>query len=321
MPRESDLVQRYFPALARRGDVLKGIGDDGAVVRPPPGSELVATLDTMVEGVHFLARTSAISLGHKALAVNLSDLAAMGAEPAWILLGLTLPRPDEHWLGGFSEGLLGLADRHTVELVGGDLTRGPLAITVQATGVVPSDQAILRSGAQPGDSVFVTGTIGDAGLALAAIRGELELTPKQLTYCLSRLNEPLPRVAEGLALRTLATAAIDVSDGLASDLERITSVSGVGARVELTHIPLSSAARAVFGSEVDWNLVLSSGDDYELLFTAPTENVATIERQFSRLDCDLSHIGYIEAKSGLRYAVEGALFAPAAPCGYDHFAD
>lgn len=320
MPTEFDLIQRYFLSTTRRADVVEGIGNDGAVVRPPAGQELVISADTLIAGVHFAASTAPTAVGYKALAVNLSDLAAMGAEPAWATLALTLPEPNEKWLAGFSAGLLRLADRYRMELIGGDLTRGPLSITIQVMGLLPFGTAIRRDGACPGDSIFVTGSIGDAGLGLAASRGDRALRSDCLEYCLSRLNEPSPRVAAGLVLRGIASAAIDVSDGLSADLGRILSASGVGARVEVTSIPLSPAARAVFEDAIDWNLVLSAGDDYELLFTVPAERVPALKRRFLRLDCGVAHVGAIEEYSGLRYTIGGAACTLDGATGYDHFA-
>jgi thiamine-monophosphate kinase len=320
MPCEFDLIQRYFLSASRRSDVIAGIGDDGAVIRPPAGQDVVVSVDTLIEGVHFLACTHPTAIGHKALAVNLSDLAAMGAEPAWATLALTLPKADETWLTGFTQGLLRLMSRHGVELVGGDLTRGPLSITIQVIGLSPYGMAIRRDGARPGDLIFVTGSIGDAGLGLAAIRGERGLDSSRLDYCLTRLNEPSPRITAGLALRDIASAAIDISDGFSTDLKRILNASHVGACVELTSIPLSPAARAVFGNEIDWNLVLAAGDDYELLFTVPADRVQVLKQRFLAMDCGVTHVGYIEKRTGLRYTVDGGACALTIVPGYDHFA-
>jgi thiamine-monophosphate kinase len=320
MPCESELIQRYFLTKPQRADVIVGIGDDGAVIRPPPQQDLVTSVDTLNEGVHFSSRTDPAAIGHKALAVNLSDLAAMGAEPAWATLALTLPAPNEAWLEGFSQGLLRLADQFKVNLVGGDLTRGPLTITLQVIGLVPHGMAICRSGARAGELIFVTGTVGDAGLGLAATQNARELAPRNLDYCLFRLDKPAPRITAGLALRDVASAAIDISDGLSTDLGRILDASGVGASIELAGIPLSAAARAVFDNEVDWNLVLNAGDDYELLFTVPAAGVDALKRQLVWLDCPVSHIGYIEQRAGLRYTKQGVTHALDVSTGYDHFA-
>lgn len=320
MPSEFDLIQKYFTRGPARDDIVAGIGDDGAVIRPPAGQDLVISVDTLVEGVHFPASTQAIAVGHKALAVNLSDLAAMGAEPAWATLALTLPESDEAWLAGFAQGLLRLADRFHVSLIGGDLTRGPLTISIQVIGLLPHAAAVYRHGTRTGDLVFVTGSIGDAGLGLAATQRARTVDSSSVKYCLSRLNEPSPRVQAGLALRGIASAAIDVSDGLSVDLERMLSASGLGASLELTRVPLSPAARQMFGDQVDWNLVLTAGDDYELLFTVPAERLNALHRRLDSLDCAVSQIGRIEQRAGLRYTERGTERVLELPAGYDHFA-
>ncbi len=320
MPTEADLIQRYLCCGPWRTDVVKGIGDDAAVVHVPGGNELAVCVDTLVADVHFLASTDPADLGYKALAVNLSDLAAMGAQPAWAMLALTLPWADEGWLAAFSKGLLALARAHAVQLIGGDLSRGPLSITLQAMGFLPRGTALYRDRARPGDVVFVTGSIGDAGLGLAVLQGERKLDLTSSEYCMSRLNRPTPRVSAGLALRGLASTAIDVSDGLAVDLERLLIASNVGATVELTHIPLSNAVRAAFVETVDWRLVLTAGDDYELLFTVPAARARELARRTKTLDCYLTRIGCIETAPGLRYALDGESLELAVPPGYDHFA-
>jgi thiamine-monophosphate kinase len=320
MTSEFDLVQRYFSVPPRRTDVVEGIGDDGAVLRPPTRQDVVVSVDTLLEGVHFTRRASPASIGYKALAVNLSDLAAMGAEPAWATLALTLPAADEAWLAEFSRGFLALARRYEVELIGGDLTRGPLSVTVQIMGLLPAGSAIRRDSARPGDAIFVTGTVGDAGLALSALRDERQLDPARLAYCLQRLDEPSPRVAVGIELRGIATAAIDVSDGLVIDLGRILSASGVGAVVELSCIPLSQAFLGASMEDPDWTLALSAGDDYELVFTVPAERVPVLEQRFSASNYKLTQIGRVEAQAGVRFALHGQPCAPLDCPGYDHFA-
>ncbi len=320
MSSEADLIKRYLHCGPWRTDVVKGIGDDAAVVHVPEGNELAISADTLVAGVHFPANTDPADLGHKALAVNLSDLAAIGAQPTWAMLALTLPSADEVWLAAFSTGLLALASAHRVQLIGGDLTRGPLSITLQAMGFLPCGKALYRAGARPGDIIFVTGSIGDAGLGLALMQGERKINLTSSAYCMSRLNRPTPRVSAGLALRGLASAVIDVSDGLAVDLERLLIASNVGATVELTRIPLSAAVRAAFAQTVDWRLVLTAGDDYELLFTVPAAQARELARRTRTLDCCLTQIGYIESVLGLRYVLDGEALELTAPLGYDHFA-
>jgi thiamine-monophosphate kinase len=252
--------------------------------------------------------------------VNLSDLAAMGAEPAWATLSLTLPQVDEPWLAGFGRGFDDLARRCRVALVGGDTTRGPLALTVQVQGFVPQGSGIRRAGARPGDLVYVTGCLGDAGLALLVLREELRLPGPDRAAVLERLNQPQPRLAQGLALRGLASAAIDVSDGLAADLGHVLQASGVGATVQAERLPVSPVLRSVFHSAGGWTLPLSAGDDYELCFTVPERRQGELEQAFRGLDVGCTWIGWVERRLGLRCLLDdGTELVPPAP-GYDHFA-
>jgi thiamine-monophosphate kinase len=293
-------------ALGRR-DITLGIGDDGAVLRVPRGRELVVVMDTMVEGVHFPRGTAAADVGWKALAVNLSDLAAMGAEPAWATLALTLPKPDATWVRAFARGFAALAKRHGVALVGGDTTRGPLTITVQAHGFVPPRRALRRDGAKSGDAIFVSGTLGDAAAGLANPGNKV---------LRARLDRPTPRVALGLALRGLASAAIDVSDGLAADLGHVLDASGVGATLELDALPGSAALRAaVPDAKARRALQLGGGDDYELCFTVSSRRVAQIAAIARKLRLPLTRIGTIERMRGLRDAARRTL----PRSGYSHF--
>ncbi len=320
---EFDIIQHYFHALgAGRDDVACGVGDDAALLQVPAGVELAVSLDTLVAGVHFPASTDAEAVGHKALAVGLSDLAAMGAEPAWFTLGLTLPAPDEGWLAAFSAGLGALAVRHGVRLVGGDLTRGPLSATIQVHGFVPRGTALLRRGARPGDRIYVTGPLGDAGLALRALRAPLSLPPDLLREARQRLERPLPRVSEGLALRDLAHAAIDVSDGLCADLGHVLAASGVGATLWVDELPLSpalQAARDVLGEADCLSLALTAGDDYELCFTAAPADEPTLRHRLAEAGGALWPVGVIESRRGLRCEhADGRIFSPPAR-GYEHF--
>jgi thiamine-monophosphate kinase len=313
---EFDLIRDYFSGLGARADVALGVGDDCALLQPPPGQQLALTTDTLVSGVHFFSDCDPETLGHKALAVNLSDLAAMGAEPAWISLGLTLPTPDRSWLQGFSSGLGRLLHRHGLQLVGGDTTRGPLAVCIQAIGFCPPGQALTRAGARPGDRVLVSGTLGDAGLALQA--AGLPLAPSERALLQARLERPNPRVELGLALRGLATAAVDVSDGLAADLGHVLAASGVGANLELQRLPLSAPVRRRVLEAGDWGLPLAAGDDYELCVCVPPEQEAAALRLGRELGCGLTLVGIIEAEPGLRCRLpSGGVLA--APLGYDHF--
>ncbi|MFO1371295.1 MAG: thiamine-phosphate kinase [Candidatus Competibacteraceae bacterium] len=315
------LIDRYFAAhRLQRPDVALSIGDDCALLLPPAGQHLVVTLDTLVAGVHFFIAADPEGIGHKALAVNLSDLAAMGATPAWATLALTLPKADEDWLECFCRGLFALADRYGVQLVGGDTTHGPTTvITMQAHGFVPPEQALRRDGAQPGDGIYVTGTPGDAGLALAAAYGKTTVGAAYHAYVQARLERPEPRLAQGVALRGVASAAIDVSDGLAQDLGHILERSAVGARLEVEQLSLSSALTASLDRDAAIITALTGGDDYELCFTVPPERTAQLEALATDWDCCCTHIGIISAEPGLRLVrADGSTFH-LERLGYDHF--
>ena len=309
---EFELIRRYFGQdRPGRSDVRVGVGDDAAVLRPPAGHDLVSAIDTLVEGRHFLADAAAYDIGWKALAVNLSDLAAMGAEPAWFTLALTLPQVDEAWLAGFARGLFSLSEAHGIELVGGDTTRGPLTVSVAVHGVVPAGRALLRGGAVPGDVLCVTGTVGDAALALASV-----LAGDRVDQALEqRLNRPQPRVASGMALRGLAHAVIDISDGLAADLGHVLEASGAGATVEVAALPLSAELSAL-PREQSAALALAGGDDYELCVCLPEERLEQAQRS---LPDELTPIGRIESTPGLRLRDrDGSPFMLETP-GYAHF--
>jgi len=316
---EFELIQRYFSRqnLARE-DVVIGIGDDAAVLAVPAGMQLVISTDTFTAGVHFPTQTDPASIGHKALAVNLSDLAAMGATPAWFTLNLSLPAADPDWLAAFSQGLLALAHNHQVQLIGGDTTRGPLSITITVLGLVPAGQALLRAGAKPGDQIYVTGHLGAAGMGLLYLQGKLPLPEEYRAGVLDKLNRPLPRVQEGLLLRGLASACIDISDGLLADLGHILQASRVGATVMLENLPLAPAYRAGF-NELGWDTALAHGDDYELCFTLPAAKQSALQNRLPAFEGG-GPIGKIEAQPGLRLRDSlGALYRSATR-GYDHFA-
>jgi thiamine-monophosphate kinase len=318
---EFSLIDRYFAAHGlHRADVALGIGDDCALLVPHPGQQLVVTMDTLVANVHFFANADPEGLGHKALAVNLSDLAAMGATPAWATLALTLPRADEDWLERFCRGLFALADRYQVQLVGGDTTHGPVTtITIQAHGFVPPGLALRRDGAQPGDSIYITGTPGDAGLALAAAFGKANIAADDHAYIQGRLDRPEPRLAQGVALRGIASAAVDISDGLAQDLGHILERSRVGARVEVDRLPLSPALIASLDRDAAIITALASGDDYELCFAVPLERAGQLEGMAADWDCRCTHIGVITAEPGLQLVrADGSAFR-LERSGYDHF--
>lgn len=318
---EFDLIEQYFAAQpGTRSDVVLGIGDDCALLQVPPGETLAVTLDTLVADVHFATVTDPVAIGHKALAVNLSDLAAMGASPAWITLALSLPNVEADWLAGFCRGLFGLAKQHQVQLVGGDVTRGPLTITIQAHGFLPADAALRRDGAQPGDIICVTGTLGDAALGLAASQGKAHPAEPHHSYLRQRLERPTPRIAQGLALRGLASAAIDISDGLAQDLGHILTRSHAGAELQVARLPRSAALRACLDEDQAIALVLSGGDDYELCFTVPPASLNRLRSLAAGWDCGYSEIGAVETRPGLRYRhADGSIFS-LSNRGYDHFA-
>lgn len=318
---EFDIIERYF---TRKQDsdsaVILGMGDDAALLRIPAGMELAVSVDTLVSGVHFPAATHPTDIGYKALAVSLSDMSAMGAEPRWATLALTLPEADESWLENFSKGFFELADSYGVQLIGGDTTRGPLAITIQIHGLVLAGAALRRSAARPGDSIYVTGELGDAGLALLLLQEKISLSAEQAVHVMARLNRPEPRVKEGLALRGIAHAAIDLSDGLVADLGHILKASGVGATLHMELLPLSPAVTSMQDKAGGWNLPLNAGDDYELCFTVPRENQAKLLEAMEQFSCRCTCIGVIEATPSLRCRLANdELFEPART-GYQHFA-
>ena len=325
---EFDLIARYFTRPVRPGGAAAlGVGDDCALLAPRPGMQLAISSDMLVEGRHFFADVDPAHLGHKALAVNLSDLAACGARPLAFTLALALPRVDAPWLQAFADGLLRLADAHQCELVGGDTTQGPLNLCVTVFGEVPTGQALLRSGARVGDDIYVSGTPGEARLALDALRGRLALPPAALQQLRPRLEQPTPRVALGLALRGVASSAIDVSDGLLGDLGHILKASGVGACVDATvatNLLAASAqqagAAADFDAQTLMQCALAGGDDYELVFTAPPAQQAAVQAAVQASGTRATRIGRVEPAPGLR-VVDGQ-GQPVAQhfASFDHFA-
>lgn len=269
---EFAVIQHYFTKQnISRNDVTLGIGDDAAIVTPPPNQQIVITTDTLVGGVHFPEQTLPFDIGFKSLAVNLSDLAAMGATPAWVTLALTLPTIDEAWLNDFSRGFFNLASEHKTQLIGGDLTRGPLTITIQAHGFTPSGQAIQRNKAKPGDFIYVTNTLGDAAAALAILQNKIHFSKIDQPSFFEKLNRPIPQIKIGTELRKVANAAIDISDGLIADLGHILEKSNVGAIIDVDLIPLGNALQNHFSQEDALSFALNGGDDYELCFTVPIE--------------------------------------------------
>jgi thiamine-monophosphate kinase len=320
---EFELIRRYFQRPPRDPQVAVGVGDDAAVVRVADGHELVLAVDMMVESRHFLPGTDPESLGHKVLAVNLSDLAAMGARPRWALLAGALPDSDASWLEAFSRGLFGLADAHGVALIGGDTTRGPRNLCLTIAGEVPIGRAVLRKGAAPGDDVWVSGTLGDAMLALAALQERITLPAIDFAATRRRLERPEPRVALGQALRGVATAMLDVSDGLTGDLTHVLDASEVGAVIEVGRVPRSSALNAkLAGAERELALrcLLAGGDDYELCFTAPPAMRDRIQ-MLATAEVPLARVGTITPRSaGLVVRDERGIPLQALPDAFDHFA-
>ena len=306
---EFSLIQQFFYRHKLENPVNRlGIGDDSAIMSIPNGYELVVTVDTMVEDVHFFKGTNPKSLGHKLLAVNLSDLAAMGADPVSVTLALTMVKANKQWLTEFSAGFLNLAKQYSLDLIGGDTTSGALVLTVQALGIVPENQALKRSTANVGDLIFVTGNLGEAGLGFKIETGYECDSPKE---ALKQFHKPEPKVKEGIAIRPIASACIDLSDGIASDLKHILASSNVGARLDWEKIPLSNQVKKYITETDDWKMPLSAGEDYQLCFTVNPDKVDLIN-----IEC--TQIGVIERQSGLRIQRSGTIEALEAK-GYEHF--
>ena len=323
---EFALIERFFKRPTRRAVV--GVGDDCAVWQPGAGMQLAISTDMLVEGRHFFPDVDPFSLGHKALAVNLSDLAACGATPAAFTLALALPTVDEAWLAEFARGLLTLADAHGCELIGGDTTQGPLNICITVLGEVPAGLALLRSGAKAGDEVYVSGTLGDARLALLAMQGRMTLSNEALATARQRLELPTPRVALGLALRGVASSAIDLSDGLVGDLGHILKASGCGATLntqalsQLLHIgsPASPAPAQLLSSDQALAAVLNGGDDYELLFTAPAKSREAVMQAALKSATRVTRIGQMDEQLGLRLVDAQGEPVTGEFASFDHFA-
>ena len=318
MLSEFDLTKNYFTRPARR--TVLGVGDDAALLRVTPGYELAVSTDMLLVDRHFFANDDPEALGHKALAVNLSDLAAMGATPRWALLSLALPEVNERWLSRFATGWFALAETHRVALIGGDTTKGPLTISVTMMGEVPKGQALRRSGAKVGDEIWISGTLGDAALALAYLQRRLQLPPHDAAAVLPRLHRPTARVKLGQKLLQLAHSAIDISDGLLADLGHILQASDVGAEIQFDALPISPTVRTYLAQDAARKAVLAGGDDYELCFTAKAGCHEDIMRLGRRLKLALSCIGVITRERGLivRDAKQQALTIE--ETGFDHFA-
>lgn len=316
---EFSLIQQYFEQLTPdRDDVELGIGDDCALLMPPPDHAIAVSIDTLVEGVHFFSDVDPASLGYKSLAVGLSDLAAMGAKPAWFTLALTLPKADEPWLRSLSTGLAKLANQHHIQLVGGDTTKGPLTISIQVHGFVDQTKAMCRSHAKLGDMIYVSGSLGDAGAALQLKLKQLSgdnLDNDDKAYLQKRLERPTAQVALGQDLIGLATAAIDVSDGLLADLGHIIEKSGVGARLDLAKLPLSKTLSKIDKKRAQ-ALALNAGDDYELCFIVPPQHFAEVEKRFKG---QVTRIGMITDDEGLFYIDDNDKLIELIGMGYEHF--
>jgi len=314
---EFDIIERYFSRpTVHRDDVVLGIGDDAALLQVPADRQLAVAVDTLVAGRHFPTQATAFDIGWKALAVNLSDLAAMGASPAWATLSLTMPAADEVWLEGFANGFFQLAERYQVELVGGDTTRGPLSVTVQLHGLTERGKALRRAAARAGQKLFVTGTLGDAACALQALQADGKINPDLL----QQLNRPEPRVDFGLALAGTGAAAIDISDGLLADLGHILDASQCGATLWVDRLPRSPALDSMQDTEV-LACQLYGGDDYELCFSVDAEQAEQLNRSAQQQQLPVTEIGVIESQAGIRCRRDdGSLYTPQGT-GFDHFRD
>jgi len=318
VPSEFELIRRYFTRPARTAAL--GVGDDCALVRAPTGLVVAVTTDMLVEGTHFLPGADARRLGHKSLAVNLSDLAAMGADPRWFLLAISLPDADEAWLAGFAEGMFALADAHAIELVGGDTTRGPRTICITAIGTLPPGYALRRDTATEGEDLWLSGSTGDAALGLAHAGGRVALDADARRDCLARLETPEPRVALGQKLRGLAGAAIDVSDGLLADLGHVVEQSKLGAEVDYESLPRSAALRSCPDRALADECLLAGGDDYELLFTAPAARRAEVEAAGAAAGVAVTRIGrVVGGERGVRLLDGQRNPIAVARRGFDHF--
>ncbi|RUM93889.1 MAG: thiamine-phosphate kinase [Thiothrix sp.] len=319
MSLEFDLIQEFFQRGTGSEDVSLGIGDDAAIVEIPAGAQLVVTTDTLVEGGHFFKNDSAEDIGYKSLAVNLSDLAAMGATPKWFTLSLSMPIVNKAWLASFAKGLFILADKHAVSLVGGDTTKGPLNICIQALGIVSAGQAITRSNAVTDDDIYVTGTLGDAALGLLTLQNRTDLVGDIACACQARLRRPTPRVDVGMALQNNAHAMIDCSDGFAADLGHLLSASNKTAEIWLEKIPMSNSVSSWVATHNCWDTPLAGGDDYELIFTSPAEKRETIEALGLALSCPFSRVGKITNSGVTQYYHPDGQVLNLTNKGYSHF--
>lgn len=317
---EFEIIDKFFKRnLFRRTDVDLGIGDDAALVCVPKENELAIATDTLVEDIHFPKNTKPEDIAFKSVAVNLSDLAAMGAKPTWLTLSLTIPKADEDWLSSFSRGFFEIADHYSLQLIGGDITHGPLTVTVQAHGFIPKGKALLRSKAQPNDKIYVSGFLGDAALALQTLKGRQKLPTTDFKRILNELNRPMPQVKEGILLRELANAVIDISDGLAADLNHILDQSNVGATLQLDQIPLSPIMRHHIPREEATQLALTGGDDYVLCFTVPKEKESQLMSIAASFTNGIYCVGEISKETGLNIVDVNNKMIKLKNFGYQHF--
>ncbi len=314
---EFDLIHQHFIRATHHTNL--SVGDDAALISVPQGLELAISTDMLVAGTHFFADADPFKLGWKSLAVNVSDMAAMGANPKWATLAIALPHNDAAWLSQFSDGFFACAKTFNIDLIGGDTTRGPLTVCVQIMGETPRGYAIKRSGAKVGDEIWLSGILGDAALALAHMQDKLKLTEREFTSCSKSLHTPQPRVKLGLALRNIANSAIDISDGLLADLGHILEASKVGATIQLQAIPLSNVMKNYYPNQLTQQMILAGGDDYELCFTAPIERHAEIVLLSERLDLKLSNIGQITHHQALIvHGIDNEVLS-IKETGFDHF--
>jgi thiamine-monophosphate kinase len=319
--KEFELIKHFFTKQAvKRKDVVLGIGDDCAVLSPIENQNIVVTTDTLVAGVHFPFETSPRAIGHKAVAVNLSDIAAMGAKPSWLSLAITLPNIDEVWITEFCEGVFELCEFYNVELIGGDTTQGPLSITITAQGLTPEGSYLSRSGAKSGDWLYVTGELGDAALALQQITGKVDIEAQFIDIIKNKLDYPKPRVLAGQTLREYASSAIDLSDGLIADLGHICQASNVGANIVLDALPLSTIMRDSLLADDAITLALSGGDDYELLFTVNEDNKVGMETAMSHAGTKVTCIGQLNASQTISTTLNNKPI-PINTVGFEHFSE
>ena len=318
--QEFELINQYFKSTTvQRDDVLLGIGDDCAILSPPPGKQLAVSTDTLICAVHFPVNTSAEDIGYKSLAVNLSDLAAMGAEPAWASLAISLPAADELWVSEFMLGFYQLAKKYNVALIGGDTTRGPLSITLSVTGFVDAKKSLKRSNAKLGDVIFVSGNLGDARLGLESVLGNVALANADINhYFINRLNRPEAKICIGQLLTKYSVAAIDLSDGLLADLKHICTASSTGAVIHLDKIPLSKQLLNYYSNNVDWAMICNAGDDYELCFTCPPEDVDAMLNALKEHNIQVFPIGEITNSGNVICYLNDNVYSQIGS-GYNHF--